>query len=290
MSFSKTVNIALNRVEGDLELSVEIEKGAVKNAYSSGTMYRGFERMLVGRGALDGLVITPRICGICTSAHLNAAAKALDMITGAAPPANAILIRNLTMIAEYLQSDMRHCFLMFMPDFLNNRYRDCSFYEEAYRRYQPFKGEIVRAVINETKKLPEIIAILGGQWPHSAHIVPGGVTSLINQSDIMLCSSILKKFKMWYERSVLGCSIERWQAVKNLQDLEKWFEEDSKHANSQVGFYLRIATEAGLDKICRGTDSFISYGSFDLPDSHQRSDGTTDSTLWPPGFMQPDTC
>ena len=277
MSIKRTVNIALNRVEGDLKLKVEVEDGVVNAAYSSGTMYRGFERMLIDRAPLDSLVITPRICGICTSAHLNAAAKALDMVSGAKPPANAIIVRNLTMITEILQSDIRHSFLMFMPDFINNKYRKTSFFEEANERYQPFKGTTVRAVIHETKKLLEIIATLGGQWPHSAHIVPGGVTSLINQSDILLCSSVLRKFKMWYERWVLGCSIERWSEVETLEDLDAWLKEDPKHYNSDLGLYLRIADEAGLEKIGRGHNAFISYGCLDLPDGKE--------TLWPAGFM-----
>jgi len=74
MSHKTSLTLPMNRVEGDLELRVELEDGVVSDAWSSGTMYRGFERILVGRGALDGLVITPRICGICTTSHLTAAA------------------------------------------------------------------------------------------------------------------------------------------------------------------------------------------------------------------------
>ena len=70
MSQRTTINVPLNRVEGDLEIRAEIEDGRVTNAWSSGTMYRGFENLLTGRGALDGLVITPRVCGICTTSHL----------------------------------------------------------------------------------------------------------------------------------------------------------------------------------------------------------------------------
>ncbi|MCM2359747.1 MAG: nickel-dependent hydrogenase large subunit, partial [Geobacteraceae bacterium] len=60
------VSVPLNRVEGDLEVQVELDNGVVTDAWCSGTMYRGFEKIMQGRGALDGLVITPRICGICT--------------------------------------------------------------------------------------------------------------------------------------------------------------------------------------------------------------------------------
>ncbi len=73
----KGINIPLNRAEGDLEIKVEIEDGIITEAWSAGTMFRGFENMMRGRGALDGLVMTPRVCGICSLTHLTAAVEAL---------------------------------------------------------------------------------------------------------------------------------------------------------------------------------------------------------------------
>ena len=70
----RILNIPLNRVEGDLELHLEYDGAEVTNSWSSGIMYRGFENMLKGRGPRDGLVLTPRVCGICGTAHLLAAA------------------------------------------------------------------------------------------------------------------------------------------------------------------------------------------------------------------------
>ena len=139
----KTIEVPLNRVEGDLEVRVELEDGRVAEAWSAGTMYRGIENMLVGRGAHDGLVITPRVCGICGTAHLTAAALALDQVAGVDVPANGILARNLALMTEHLQSDARHAFLMYMGDLLNPVYSDRSFFEEAVRRYRPFKCEVV---------------------------------------------------------------------------------------------------------------------------------------------------
>ena len=48
MTQRKKINVPLNRVEGDLELHVEIEDGVVAEDWSSGVMYRGFENILVG--------------------------------------------------------------------------------------------------------------------------------------------------------------------------------------------------------------------------------------------------
>jgi hydrogenase large subunit len=160
---TKIVNIPLNRVEGDLALNLEVEDGAVTNAWSSGLMYRGFENILVGRSALDGLVITPRICGICSTAHLMAAAAALDQIAGAVVPDNARRIRNIAQMVENIQSDMRQAFLLFMPDLSHAFYQDQPWHSEAARRYAPLRGQLALETIRETKKILEIIAIFGGQ-------------------------------------------------------------------------------------------------------------------------------
>ena len=97
----------VNRVEGDLEIAIELEDDVVIDARSAGTMYRGFENIMVGRAPLDGLVITPRICGICSTAHLYAAASALDMLFNVEVPRQAAWIRSVTSMAEMLQNGFR---------------------------------------------------------------------------------------------------------------------------------------------------------------------------------------
>ena len=66
-----------NRLEGDLRISVEIEDQQVVTAKSSGVLFRGFERIMTGRNPMDAIVITPRICGICSASHGVASSKAI---------------------------------------------------------------------------------------------------------------------------------------------------------------------------------------------------------------------
>ena len=70
--------IPLNRVEGDLELHLELDGDTVSEVRSVGTMYRGIENLMKGRGPMDSLVITPRICGVCSTAHHLASVRALE--------------------------------------------------------------------------------------------------------------------------------------------------------------------------------------------------------------------
>ena len=107
--------LPLNRVEGDIQIHFELDGNhRVTDARSVGTLYRGIENLMTGRAPLDSLVITPRICGICTTAHLNAASKALDMAFAVRVPDNAQRLRNVTSLVEHVQNDLRHFFLLFM--------------------------------------------------------------------------------------------------------------------------------------------------------------------------------
>jgi uptake hydrogenase large subunit len=266
VKISKGINIPLNRAEGDLEINVKIEGGVITEAWSAGTLFRGFEVMMRGRGALDGLVMTPRVCGICSITHLTAAVEALDAITGITPPDNARRLRNIALMVETIQSDIRQAILMFMVDFANREaYADHPLIDEAHRRYEPLTGRAAIEVIHETKRLIQAIAIIGGQWPHTSFMVPGGVTSIPEISRLLQCRIMVEAFKSWYERSILGCSIERWSAVRSVSDLDSWLEESSAHRESELGFFIRFSRQALLQTIGRGPNRFLSYGNYPLP-------------------------
>jgi len=260
-----TLNVPLNRVEGDLEIRVEVDGDRVIDAWSSGTMYRGIENILHGRQATDGLVITPRVCGICGTAHLYAAVKALEAVNGVRPLPDAVRLRNLTLLAEHLQSDVRQAFLMFTADFVNPAYKDLQGYAEAVRRYTPLAGETVLEVIRETRKIVEIVAILGGQWPHSAFMVPGGVVTVPSQDDLLACENLLQRYRRWYEQRVLGCSVERFLEVQSAAALDAFLEENSSQRESDLGFFAAFARRIGLDRIGGGYGRFITFGQLDLP-------------------------
>jgi hydrogenase large subunit len=274
----------LNRVEGDLEIRIAVDDHVAADAWSAGIMYRGFENLLVGRAVLDGLVLTPRICGICSTSHLKAAAKALDMFYNVKLPDNAVRIRNIALIAEKVQNDLRHSFLLFMVDFTNASYRSRSLYDEAFQRYQPLAGETALQTISETQKMLEIIAILGGQWPHSSFMVPGGVVCVPSQNDLMQCLFLLRDFRNWYEKRVLGCRIERWLAIASAADLEVWSHETEAHARSDLGFFVRFSKAIGLKTLGRGCGNFISFGSLELPEDTKVESLGAGDMMFPGGF------
>lgn len=281
----RVVEVPLNRVEGDLEIRAEVEDGVVVDAWSVGTLYRGFERLLVGRGALDGLVITPRICGICSTAHLTAAVRALESATGHVPPPNAVRVRNLALMAEEVQSDVRHALLAFFPDFASPAYAGAVLHEEAARRYAPLRGSAVAEAVVETRSILEVVAILGGQWPHSSFMVPGGVTSPPSAIDFLQCRRLTQRFLRYYEQRLLGCDLARFAEVRSAADLAAWLEEAPAHRDSHLGFFVRFARAAGLDRLGRGTGAYLSVGGLDLPEGGALRAPDGGRQLVPAGFI-----
>lgn len=281
-----TIQVPMNRVEGDLEVKVEVDDAVVTNAWCTGTMYRGFERIMVGRGPLDGLVITPRICGICTTAHLSAAAQALDEIAHAELPPNAIRLRNVALMAEHAQSDVRQATLMYAADFVNPAHRAQPLFEEAVRRYEAFRGATILDVVRETKRLLEIVALIGGQWPHSSFMVPGGIVSLPSESDLLQSRLILRNYRSWYERRILGCSVERFEAVRSASDLDLWLDESPLHADSELGFFIRYGRALELPSMGRGHGNFLSFGNLRIPEGSSVRGQNGSEHLVPSGFLR----
>src|SRR5262249_56123877 len=98
----------LNRVEGDVEIKLEVEGHTVVDAWCIGTTYRGYEQILLGRDPKDVLVISPRICGICSTSQLYAAVTALEVAYQSPIAPNGTRIRNLCLMAESVMNDARH--------------------------------------------------------------------------------------------------------------------------------------------------------------------------------------
>jgi len=253
------LQIPINRVEGDLDIKVSITDNKITEAKSIGTLYRGFENFLKDRDPLDSLVITPRVCGICSVSHLLAAVKALEDAYKITPPLQAIRFRNLSNISENMQSDLRQVFLMFMPDFANEYYKNYSFYELANRLYQPFHGEISKKILDITKDILKIIAYIGGQWPHTSHMVPGGLSVVSDDLEILAIKYLIKRVKVALE-NLYGIKTEELKSINSFEDLIKFTE---KNPNSQISIFFRLISESDL--LTKGVSGypFINFGALE---------------------------
>src|SRR6187401_2401423 len=116
---SRVIVDPVTRIEGHLRIEAEVDGGAVKEAWSSSTMFRGIEIILQGRDPRDAWVFTQRICGVCTTVHAIASIRAVEDAIGAHPPPNAVLLRNLIMAAQMVQDHVVHFYHLHALDWVD---------------------------------------------------------------------------------------------------------------------------------------------------------------------------
>ncbi len=108
------------RIEGHLRIEVNVdENNVIRNAVSTGNMWRGLEVILKGRDPRDAWAFTERICGVCTGVHALISCRGVEDALGIEIPTNANHIRNLMMLAQYTQDHLVHFYHLHALDWVD---------------------------------------------------------------------------------------------------------------------------------------------------------------------------
>ena len=275
----------ITRIEGHLKIEATVENGIVKDAKSSGQLFRGIELILRGRDPRDAQVITQRICGVCPQSHGIAATLNLDSAFGIADkiPPNGRILRNLIQGAHVAQDHVLHFYHLAALDYVD--VTDVAKYEGKDRSLNSIKDFISRgelgpfvpryegdyrlppelnqqAVAHYVQALEirrighEMVSIFSGKIPHSVGVVPGGATTIPTVDKI---TAFLWKLRI-------------------LQDFIN---------NVYIPDVLAVAG-AYLDhaEIGAGCQNLLSYGAYDLEDGNP--DLTTRNRLFKQGTTSAD--
>jgi hydrogenase large subunit len=216
----------VTRVAGALAFHtvVDLDNRAVLETASMATLFRGYEVILQGRDPRDAIFISSRACGVCGGVHATTSALACEMAFGVKPPPMGIVARNLLLSVEYLYDHPIHLSLLAGPDFsepavretnpeiweraLNTRApsRDVHGYEfmsEIMTDLTPLTGKLYLEGLHYTRVAREAYVLIGGKYPHPQTVVPGGVSTTIDPSDLNeIMLRVLKYFD--YGRKTVG--------------------------------------------------------------------------------------
>jgi Ni,Fe-hydrogenase I large subunit len=261
---SRVVVGPFNRVEGDLEVSLEVTNGRVAEAWVSSPLYRGFEQILQGKEPADALVYTPRICGICSVAQSVAAARALAAAQGLAMPRNGALATNLALACENVADHLTHFYLFFMPDFGRAAYAGEPWHARIAERFGA-GGAAARGMLPARAAFMHLLGILAGKWPHSLALQPGGVTRAVTAVEKTRLGAILFGFRQYLEEVLFGDLLEAVTALDSAAALDAW-RSRGKAASADFARFLEIADALDLAAMGRGGDRFMSYGAYPGPD------------------------
>jgi hydrogenase large subunit len=252
-----------NRVEGDLEVALDVEGDRVRAAHVNATMYRGFEQILTGKSPHDALVYVPRICGICSVSQSVAAARALADLAGVVPTPDGQHLVNLVQATENLADHLAHFYLFFMPDFVRPVYADRPWHAEALRRFDPQQGQQTRQAIAARQRWFMLLGTLAGKWPHTQGIEPGGSTRAVGAAERVRLLARVREFRRFLEQQLFAAPLERMAELGSEDALWAWVDEARDQGDLRL--FLACVRDLGLQSLGPGPGRTLSYGAYPQP-------------------------
>jgi len=163
----------VTRIEGHMRVEVNLDSNnVIRNAVSTGTMWRGLEVILKGRDPRDAWAFTERICGVCTGTHALTSCRAVEDALGIAIPENANSIRNLMQLTLQVHDHLVHFYHLHALDWV----------------------DVVSALKADPKKTSELAQSISS-WPNSS---PGYFRDIQNRLKKFVESGQLGPFMNGY--------------------------------------------------------------------------------------------
>ncbi len=229
---SKITIDPVTRIEGHLRVEVEQENGLITQARCGGTMARGLEVIFGDRDPRDIPILAQRICGVCPQAHATASAMAMDDafgLKGQIPP-NGVLLRDIMLAANFLQSHILHFYHLAALDYVDitavRDYQGTDGDLKAVRDFiergvlEPFvpryegdyrlsrEGNIAGirhylGALDVRRNCHELLSLFGGKMPHQCTVNVGGVTTQVTADRVAAALSYAREIEEFVEASYL---------------------------------------------------------------------------------------
>jgi Ni,Fe-hydrogenase I large subunit len=234
----------IEKIEGEAELDFSFKNNKIDDVKIKFGFYRGIEKILVGKPAMDALVITPRVCGICNHAHLIASVRAIEdgykrAGVEATLPKKAEDIREFTLACELIQNHIKWFYLTILPQL--EKLLDKSTQENYALKASYLSSTITKAM-----------AIFAGQWPHSSYSVPFGVTCDPSFVDMVEAQNLLDESIRFFEQVMFGMELDKILSMDSVTDLPK--------IGGDVGKVLYLLGSSSMSEIGKSHDRFIVFG------------------------------
>ena len=172
----------ITRIEGHLRVEVNVDDdNVIRNAVSTGTMWRGLEVILKGRDPRDAWAFTQRICGVCTGTHALTSVRAVEDALGIDIPENANSIRNIMQLCLQVHDHIVHFYHLHALDWVDvvsALSADPKATSELAQSISPWplsSPGYFRDLQNKLKKFVEsgqLGIFRNGYWGHPAYKLP----------------------------------------------------------------------------------------------------------------------
>lgn len=258
----------ITRLEGHGKIEIFLnEEGNVSKTYFQVPELRGFEVFARGRPAEEMPRITPKICGVCPTAHHICSTKALDSLFKVDPTPTAKKIRELMYSAFMFEDHNLHFYFLGGPDFVAGPTAPAS--ERNILGVISKVGlEIASQVIKIRRECREIISLIGGRVIHPVCGLPGGVSRGLTEDDR---KRILDIAKRCVDFALFTLKLFDDIVLKNKEYLDLILGDIYKHEtyymglvdkDNKVNFYdgdIRVCSPQGREVSKFSVDKYLDY-------------------------------
>lgn len=179
----------LTRVEGHGRVELILQGGRLRQVRLALTESpRLFEKLVVGRSALEVPELVCRICAICSAVHKLTALTAIERALGIELTPVARQVRELLLLGGHIQSHALHLFCLILPDFFG-----CASSLDLIKQGDPLAraGLELKAFGNRLQE------VAGGRVVHPINPVLGGVARLPRPAEL---SELQRSCDDWRQR------------------------------------------------------------------------------------------
>ncbi|MFH1551584.1 MAG: nickel-dependent hydrogenase large subunit [bacterium] len=184
-------NEFIAKIEGHGSLNMNWKEKKVQLNVFEGE--RLFEGMLVNRTAEEMHWITPRICGVCPTAHNLASLFALEDALGIKPNKTTILLRDLMQCGQMIQSHVLHLFFLSLPDYLGIDRGT----ELAKKNPEVFNHALALKDVSD-----KIVKLIGGRIVHPVTTTIGGFHKVPSKSVLIALLKNLEKTELSAKKTI----------------------------------------------------------------------------------------
>ncbi|WP_417451418.1 nickel-dependent hydrogenase large subunit [Kordiimonas sp.] len=229
---------------------------------SVATPHRGYEALLPGRELGQVGRMSALASGLCGGVHATASALCLEMALGIAPPPLGIVLRNLLLSCQYFNDNVMHLFVLAGPDFSRSvvertsprlwdrarqtsargqRQHGCRTVGDILEGLNKGEGSFYREALRMAGLARQAYSLLGGKYPHSESIVPGGVTLSVDETTLLAFRDAIAPFAAYSVKAALI-----WDDV----------------------FDFFLEAEPGYFDLGRGAATLMDFGQWDDPEHY----------------------
>ncbi|MEW8040705.1 MAG: nickel-dependent hydrogenase large subunit [Candidatus Thiodiazotropha endolucinida] len=202
----------VTRIEGHMRCEVNVDgENIIRNAVSTGTMWRGLEVILKGRDPRDAWAFTQRICGVCTGTHALTSVRAVEDALKIEIPENANSIRNIMQLTLQAHDHLVHFYHLHALDWVNpvnalkaNPKATSELQQKVSPKHAKSSPGYFRDIQNRLKKFIEsgqLGPFKNGYWTNPAYLLPP-------EADLMAVTHYLEALDFQKEimkiRTILG--------------------------------------------------------------------------------------